>query len=152
MAILEGPLYADEADGSIRHTVTFFQRGEWATIAGFQYHKDPSTPAQLAQRQLFLDAVSAWRSLPLAEKLDWAAGAVWPQTGFNAFMRYTMSPPDCPTQWFEEIPWAFPAEPRLLFSFTNPLREPTAFLDDVMPNFTEIVPPQPTLTFTYSIP
>lgn len=32
---------------------------------------DPQTPAQLARRQLFADAILAWRALSPAEKKEW---------------------------------------------------------------------------------
>lgn len=111
MAIVDRPLYGDSAYGKIRNTVVFFSRSAnlqatdpaektWTHFLPHLSFRQNETAARLAQKQLFLDAIIAWRALEPLAKLAWEQQAGPMQTGFNAFMEAAMSP-TCPPCYFD---------------------------------------------------
>ena len=119
MAIVDRPLYGDSAYGKIRNTVVFFSRSAnlqatdpaektWTHFLPHLSFRQNETAARLAQKQLFLDAIIAWRALEPLAKLAWEQQAGPMQTGFNAFMEAAMSP-TCPPCYYDgEIASFFP--------------------------------------------
>ena len=92
MAKVQGPFMSLDAHGSVGKAITIQglhkQRiGKMWSQSG-SIHKSPPTPAQLAQRKLYGEAVGAWRALSAADKAGWDAGAAKERiTGWNAFFR-----------------------------------------------------------------
>jgi len=105
MAKPQHPLLSFRARGTIADTLTFQKRGR-ATIARKKpIPKDPKSPAQLAQRQTYKEAVAAWHSLTPEEKDAWR-GVCPGLTAYQCFMSYKirelLAPPPPPEEYTEE--------------------------------------------------
>jgi len=102
MAIVEKPLFSDEALGKLKSSVTFFKRvantlytdpnpGEWYFfIPMLSSPQNPSFVSE-AQKTKFQNAVIAWRAFSTEEKAYWNEIATICQTGFNAFLSYFLT-------------------------------------------------------------
>lgn len=88
MAILEGPLFGDEAKGKIKKTVTFFKRGEWFHFLQMLSFKQRESSARQARKDLFSEAVSAWKELTVEGKAEYGEYSTGLQTAFNTFLHY----------------------------------------------------------------
>ena len=96
MSKLKSPLISLGARGTISDTLTFQKRGQ-ATIARKKpVPTDPKSPAQLAQRQIYKDAVATWHALTPEEKEAWR-GVCPGLTAYQCFMssqlKYAPPPP-----------------------------------------------------------
>ncbi|GAI77025.1 unnamed protein product, partial [marine sediment metagenome] len=84
---------------------TFQKRGQLTIARKKPIPKDPKSPAQLAQRQIYRDAVDAWHALSPAEKEAWR-GVCPGLTAYQAFMRFKirelLGPPPPPPEYTEE--------------------------------------------------
>ncbi|GAI67966.1 unnamed protein product, partial [marine sediment metagenome] len=86
MAKPKSPLLSLGARGSIADSLTFQKRGR-ATIAREKpIPQNPRSEAQLAQRQVYTDAISAWHALTAAEKEAWR-GVCPDLSPYHCFMR-----------------------------------------------------------------
>jgi hypothetical protein len=88
MAKPDKPLLSLGARGTIADSLTFQKRGKGkATIARQKpIPKDPKSEAQLAQRQIYRDAVAVWHALTPEEKEAWR-GVCPGLTAYQCFMR-----------------------------------------------------------------
>ncbi len=87
MAKPKSPLLSLGARGSIGGTLTFQKKGR-ATIARQKpIPTDPKTDLQLAQRQVYREAVAAWNALTPEEKEAWR-GVCPGLTPYPCFMRF----------------------------------------------------------------
>ena len=86
MAKPKKPLLSLAARGSIADSLTFQKRGQ-ATIAREKpTPENPRSEAQLAQRQVYRDAIDAWHALTAEEKEAWRG--VYPGLSpYHCFMR-----------------------------------------------------------------
>jgi len=120
MAILDQPLFSEEATGKIRSTLTFFTRGErFLIIPKLSYRQNPTTPREAVKDQ-WRAGILAWHALSPAAQLEWGEAATGLQTGFNAFMEEFMSPTPCPPQFYDGIVSAFNHTFSCVFTFTPP--------------------------------
>ncbi len=86
MAKPDKPLLSLGARGTIADSLTFQKRGR-ATIAREKpIPENPRSEAQLAQRQIYTDAIAAWHALTPAEKEAWR-GVCPGLSPYHCFMR-----------------------------------------------------------------
>lgn len=85
MAKPKKPLLSLEARGTIADTLTFQKRGQLTIARKKPIPTDPKSPAQLAWRQVYKDAVAAWHALTPAEKETWR-GVCPGLTAYQCFM------------------------------------------------------------------
>ena len=109
MAKPKTPLLSLGARGTIANSLTFQKRGKGkATIARQKpIPKDPKSEAQLAQRQIYRDAVAIWHALTPEEKEAWR-GVCPGLTAYQCFMRSELRkvvPP--PEEYTEEQTFSF---------------------------------------------
>ncbi|MBA7575048.1 hypothetical protein ES708_16864 [subsurface metagenome] len=86
MAKPKSPLLSLRARGTIADSLTFQKRGQDTTARKKPIPTDPKSEAQLAQRQLYRDAISAWRALTAEEKEAWR-GVCPGLSPYHCFMR-----------------------------------------------------------------
>lgn len=104
MAKPDKPLLSLEARGTIADTLTFQKRGQLTIARKKPIPKDPRSPAQLAWRQVYRDAVTAWHALTAEEKEAWR-GVCPGLTAYQCFMRSELQyvePPPPPEEYTEE--------------------------------------------------
>ncbi len=96
MAKPKRPLLSFGARGTIASSLTFQQRGRGHFARQKPIPTDPKSPAQLAQRQLYRDAVDAWHALTPEQKEAWR-GVCPGLTAYQCFMssqlKYEPPPP-----------------------------------------------------------
>ena len=71
MAKTTGPLFSEKAQGAIGGVINF---SGWKGRNRVKINAKPKNPRSIAQqdnRALLAEAVTAWQSLPLEEKLMW---------------------------------------------------------------------------------
>jgi hypothetical protein len=68
MAKPKQPLLSFGARGTIANSLTFQKRGKHTIVRTKPIPTDPKSPAQLARRQIYRDAVDAWHALTPEEK------------------------------------------------------------------------------------
>ena len=99
MAKPKSPLLSLGARGTIADTLTFQKRGREHIARQKPIPKDPKSPAQLARRQIYRDAVASWNSLTLQEQEAWR-GICPGLTPYQCFMseelKYVPPPPPIP--------------------------------------------------------
>ncbi|MBA7589483.1 hypothetical protein ES708_31568 [subsurface metagenome] len=97
MAKPKSPLLSLGARGSIGNTLTFQKRGRLTIARQKPIPTDPKSPAQLAQRQRYKDAVDAWHALTPEEKEAWR-GVCPGLTAYQCFMSSELKyvPPTLP--------------------------------------------------------
>ncbi len=96
MAKTEGALFSNQARGTLAGIVTYQRNPKHAQAHKRLTRHDPETAAQLSQRSLFADAVSAWQALSEAEKDVYRnrASGTGGRSGYNIFLsEYTPTPP-----------------------------------------------------------
>lgn len=87
----KGPLFSLDARGSLAHLLSFQASPGGPRVISYPDHADARTPAQLAARDTFRNAVDFWHVLTDTEKADFAAQAKGtPLTGYNLFIRACM--------------------------------------------------------------
>lgn len=86
MAKPKQPLMSFGARGTIAKSLTFQKRGTLTIAREKPIPIDPKSPAQLAQRQKYKDAVAAWHALSPAEQEAWR-GVCPGLTAYQCFMR-----------------------------------------------------------------
>lgn len=86
MPKIDGPLFSDEATGTLAGRVTFSNQWGWAIARSTpQTRKDISTK-QRAVRQRVKTLSTTWRTLSPYEKADYASRAPEGWTGFDLFI------------------------------------------------------------------
>ena len=97
MTKLKIPLLSFGAQGTIANALTFQKRARGHFARQKPIPKDPKSPAQLAQRQIYRDAVDAWHALSPAEKEAWR-GVCPGLTAYQCFMSSELKyvPPTIP--------------------------------------------------------
>ena len=104
MAKPKNPLLSLGARGTIADRLTFQKRGLGTIAREKPIPKDPKSPAQLAQRQRYKEAVASWHSLTPEEKEAWR-GVCPGLTSYQCFMSaelpYVPLPPP-PEEYTEE--------------------------------------------------
>ncbi|GAI62619.1 unnamed protein product [marine sediment metagenome] len=104
MAKPDKPLLSFGARGTIADTLTFQKRGRGHFVRQKPIPKDPKSEAQLAQRQIYKDAVAAWHALSAEEKEAWR-GICPGLTAYQCFMRSELKyAPPPPEEYTEEQP------------------------------------------------
>ena len=104
MAKPKQPLMSFRARGSIGDNLTFQKRGRDTIVRTKPIPKDPQSDAQLAQRQVYRDAVAAWHALSPEEKEDWR-GVCPGLTAYQCFMKTALAyvePTPPPEEYTEE--------------------------------------------------
>ncbi|MBA7583281.1 hypothetical protein ES708_25222 [subsurface metagenome] len=104
MAKPKSPLLSLGAGGTIADSLTFQKRGRGTIAREKPIPKDPKSEAQLAHRQIFIDAVDAWHALSAEEKETWR-GICPGLTAYQCFMRSELryvAPPPPPEEYTEE--------------------------------------------------
>ena len=86
MAKPKNPLLSLGARGTIADSLTFQKRGRRTIARQKPIPTDPKSPAQLAQRQRYKEAVATWHSLTPQEKEAWR-GVCPGLTAYQCFMR-----------------------------------------------------------------
>jgi len=88
MAKITGPLMSSTASGSIAETLTFSKKRTGQQVRIQRKQKDVITPARTAQRNLYSEALSEWRSFSFSVKSAYELEA-YPKkiTGFNLFVK-----------------------------------------------------------------
>ncbi len=86
MAKPDKPLLSLGARGTISNSLTFQKRGKGHFAREKPIPTDPKSPAQLAQRQIYKDAVSAWHALTPEEKEAWR-GVCRGLTAYQCFIQ-----------------------------------------------------------------
>ncbi|MBA7553234.1 hypothetical protein ES705_45823 [subsurface metagenome] len=96
MAKPKNPLLSLGARGTIADSLTFQKRGREHFARVKPIPKDPKSPAQLARRQIYRDAVAVWNALTPEEKEAWR-GICPGLTAYQCFMsselKYAPPPP-----------------------------------------------------------
>ncbi len=99
MAKPKSPLLSFGARGTIADSLTFQKRGRSGIVRVKPIPTDPKSPAQLAVRQRYKEAVASWNSLTLQEKEAWR-GICPGLTPYQCFMseelKYVPPPPPIP--------------------------------------------------------
>ena len=97
MAKPKSPLLSLGAHGTIADTLTYQKRHRVSIARVKPIPTDPKSPAQLAQRQLYSDAVDAWNALSPEEKEAWR-GVCPGLTAYQCFMKTELKyiPPPVP--------------------------------------------------------
>lgn len=97
MAKPKSPLLSLGARGTIADSLTFQKRGRGHFARTKPIPKDPKSEAQLAQRQVFIDAIDAWHALTQEEKEAWR-GVCPGLTAYQCFMSSELkyAPPTIP--------------------------------------------------------
>lgn len=101
MAKIKVPLLGLDVEGSIAKTLSFRKgRARNGIVMVKPTLVDTATPAQLLQRQAFLDAVALWNALSLPEKASWnSAGSRRNTTGYALFLHeHATRPPPPPVE------------------------------------------------------
>ncbi len=105
MTKLKKPLLSFGAQGTIANALTFQKRARGHFARQKPIPKDPKSTAQLAQRQIYRDAVDAWHALTPQEKEAWR-GVCPGLTAYQCFMqakiRELLGPPPPPPEYTEE--------------------------------------------------
>lgn len=86
MAKPKSPLLSLGARGTIANNLTFQKRGRLTIARRKPIPTDPKSPAQLAQRQIYKDAVATWNALTPEEQDAWR-GVCPGLTSYQCFMR-----------------------------------------------------------------
>ncbi len=86
MAKPKTPLLSVGARGTIGDTLTFQKRGQLTIARKKPIPENPRSEAQLAQRQVYRDAISAWHALTAEEKEAWR-GVCPGLSPYHCFMR-----------------------------------------------------------------
>jgi hypothetical protein len=86
MAVIDRPLYGDEAHGPIKNAGSFYNRRGLPFFRSNTYRKDYERQAQHAQRNIFITAKNLWHELSQSQKDYWNSLAEWPHTGYSKFM------------------------------------------------------------------
>ena len=111
MAILEGPLFGDEARGQIAKCAIFKRAQVHPQFGGSFYHKQNWTPQHIASANTWRSLCLTWQQLSDTAKQTWADLAPGALTGFNYFMHLG-----------GELPWPPPYVPpdgdNINFNFT----------------------------------
>ncbi|MBA7542928.1 hypothetical protein ES705_35253 [subsurface metagenome] len=108
MAKPKSPLLSLGARGTIADGLTFQKRGQLTIARKKPIPTDPKSPAQLAQRQTYRDAVDAWHALSPAEQEAWR-GLCPGLTAYQCFMSSELkyAPPE---EYTEEQTSCLPRE------------------------------------------
>lgn len=85
MAKTKAPLLSLGAHGSIANALTFQKHGQGTIARTKPTPTDPKSPAQLAWRQIYKDAVAIWHALSPAEQEAWR-GVCPGLTAYQCFM------------------------------------------------------------------
>jgi len=104
MAKPKTPLLSFGARGSIANTLTFQKRGSLTIARRKPIPTDPKTNLQLAQRQVYRDAVDAWNALTPEEKEAYR-GICPGLTPYQCYMKTALAPappPPPPEEQTEE--------------------------------------------------
>lgn len=103
MAKPDKPLLSLGARGTLADSLTFQKRGRLTIVRRKPIPKDPKSPAQLARRQVYRDAVASWHSLTLEEKEAWR-GVCPGLTAYQCFMKSELVyvPPVPPPEEYTE--------------------------------------------------
>jgi len=112
MAILEDPLFGDEARGQVAKAL-IFKRSEVHPRCGGGFNTRQNwTPAHIAQANAWRLLCLQWQSLSATDQQKWKDGAPGVLTGFNYFV-----------QCAGIFPWPPPYEPppgdQIHFNFTK---------------------------------
>lgn len=86
MAILEGPLYADEARGQLAKVLVFKRSKVHPNVSPCFYHPVNWTPPKIAQALAWRTLCNSWQDLSPADKNYWSSVAPGVLTGFNYFI------------------------------------------------------------------
>jgi hypothetical protein len=115
MAIVDQPLFGEEARGRIKNTLVFFKRfanlgyddedpGERFIVNSLRAYRQAHSPLRKQWKDFFSDQVAAWYALTEEEREAYNALATGLQTGYNYFLQETMTvappPPVCPPEWW----------------------------------------------------
>lgn len=96
MAILESPLFSDEARGQVAK-VAVFKRGKFHPVfSAYSYHPVNWTPANVSRAIAWRSLCDSWRALTVLDRSLWSALAPGVLTGFNYFMQLVGSLPIAP--------------------------------------------------------
>ncbi|MBA7588187.1 hypothetical protein ES708_30238 [subsurface metagenome] len=104
MAKPKSPLLSLGARGSIGDTLTFQKRGRLTIARQKPIPTDPQTDLQLAQRQVYREAVAAWNALTIAEKQAYR-GVCPGLTPYQCYMKTALlyvEPEPPPEEYTEE--------------------------------------------------
>ncbi|MBA7589728.1 hypothetical protein ES708_31817 [subsurface metagenome] len=105
MAKPKNPLLSLGARGTIADSLTFQKRARGTIARRKPIPTDPRSPAQLAWRQVYRDAVTIWNTLTFEEKEAWRG--ICPRlTPFQCFMRSELkwpAPPPPPELWEDQL-------------------------------------------------
>ncbi|MBA7587942.1 hypothetical protein ES708_29990 [subsurface metagenome] len=99
MAKPKSPLLSLGARGSIGDTLTFQKRGRLTIARQKPIPTDPKSPAQLAQRQVYREAVAAWNALT-PEEQEAYRGVCPGLTPYQCYMKTALAaaPPEPPPE------------------------------------------------------
>ena len=99
MAKTVGPLFSQEAHGTIAEHLTFSKRKTCKQVRFQKKQIDVITDARTTHRAIFLDAVAAWNLLSAGEKAAYNTSAVPLRiTGYNLFIREYIANPILPVE------------------------------------------------------
>jgi len=87
MAILDRPLFSDEARGTVAQTITFKRSAVHPVACAFTDHPINWTPAKIAQAKVWKSLCNSWRALSDSDQAIWVLVAPGVLTGFNYFMQ-----------------------------------------------------------------
>ena len=87
MAILEDPLFSEEARGTIAQLLTFKRANVHPVLCAYSYHRVTWSRAKVAQAVSWRSLCNQWRALPEVDQDYWRSKATGVLTGFNYFMQ-----------------------------------------------------------------
>lgn len=124
MAKTSGPLFSEDAHGTVGKVLTYSKRKTVKQVRYQRKQEDVESAAQLVQRQKYKDGIAAWKALSEAEKAIYnQLGNARGLTGFNYFLSIyliTPTPPPVPNPNL-----------KLLCHFNGPDGATTYFSDDI---------------------
>lgn len=96
MSKAKTPFFSLGSSGTVANAITTQKRGKLTVVRKKPIPTDPKSPAQLAQRQKYQDAVAEWNALSKAEKETWR-GVCPGLPPYPCFMRTKLlEPPEPP--------------------------------------------------------
>jgi hypothetical protein len=166
LAIVDSPLFGDEARGRIKNTLVFFKRfsnlgyddedpGERYIVNSLRAYKQRHSPLREEWKDFFSEQVAAWYALTQEEKEAYIPLATGLQTPYNAFLQEVLNltpPPECPPEWWPYEPSIQVLSPDLTFSLTS-FKPDSISISEIFEIPAEQPPPplSPTLTKTFSV-
>jgi len=92
MALLDRPLYGEEATGTLARVLAYRRTKNWGTVAKLPGSSCPPSPEQTSQRNNYTAAITAWHALGPTIQNQYKSNSPRNLSGYNFFLRLFLSP------------------------------------------------------------